>query len=194
MSFAVFDKRATSNKIGRKYCWSLLIEFSITSRVQRNPERVSVTGSHYNTQCNLHNKSIAHYKYLSDINIYQCQYIADIRYQCSAVLGCRDRVGGDRDCVGSGPGPCRVGSGTVPGGRGVEGWCGGTGRHSGSSVQYSVGMARHRHGKARHRHGGSTGTGVPRTFQNTLEKAGNNVGIYLLVASHGAWIDCQKLT
>ena len=57
--------------------------------------------------------------------LYQCQYIADIRYQCSAVLGCRDRLGGDRDCVGgdrdclgSGPGPCRVGSGTVPGGRG----------------------------------------------------------------------------
>ena len=71
-----------------------------------------------NTQCNLHNKSIAHYKYLSDINIYQCQYIADIRYQCSAVLGCRDRLGGDRDCVGSGPGPCRVGGGTVPGGGG----------------------------------------------------------------------------
>ena len=33
------------------------------------------------------------------------------------MLGCRDRLGGDRDCVGSGPGPCRVGGGTVPGGR-----------------------------------------------------------------------------
>ena len=63
-----------------------------------------------------------------------------------------------RDCLGSGPGPCRVGSGTVPGGRGVEGWCGGTGWHSGISGRYSVGMARHRHGMARkcHRHSKTT--------------------------------------
>ena len=57
-----------------------------------------------NAQYNLHNKSIAHYKYLS-ISI-------SSRYQCS------DRLGGDRDCVGSGPGPCRVGGGTLPGGGG----------------------------------------------------------------------------
>ena len=128
-----------------------------------------------NTQCNLHNKSIAHYKYLSDINIYQCQYIADIRYQCSAVLGCRDRLGGDRDCLGSGPGPCRVGGGTVPGGRGVEGWCGGTGRHSVGKARHRHGKARECHGKARECHGmarecygGGTADGVPRTFQNNL--------------------------
>ena len=108
-----------------------------------------------NAQCNLHNKSIAHYKYLS-ISI-------SSRYQCS------DRLGGDRDCLGSGPGPCRVGGGTVPGGRGVEGWCGGTGRHSVGKARHRHGMARECHGMARECHGGSTADGVPRTFQNNLK-------------------------
>ena len=72
------------------------------------------------------------------------------------MLGCRDRVGGDRDCLGSGPGPCRVGSGTVPGGRGVEGWCGGTGQHSVGKARHRHGMARECHGMARECHGGGT--------------------------------------
>ena len=84
------------------------------------------------------------------------------------MLGCLDRLGGDRDCVGSGPGPCRVGGGTVPGGRGVEGWCGGTGQHSVGKARHRHGMARECHGMARECHGGGTADGVPRTFQNNL--------------------------
>ena len=61
--------------------------------------------------------------------------------------------GGGRDCAG---------------GRGVEGWCGGTGRHSVGKARHRHGKARHRHGMARECHGGGTADGVPRTFQNNL--------------------------
>ena len=66
----------------------------------------------------IYTNQIAYYQYLLDFHIYHYQYLADIRYQCSAVQGCRDRLGGDRDCLGSGPGPCRGGEGLCRGGGG----------------------------------------------------------------------------
>ena len=63
-----------------------------------------------NTQCNLHNKSIAHYKYLSDINIYQYQYLADINVVTVSV-GTGTVSGRVRDRVGWGEGLCRGGGG-----------------------------------------------------------------------------------
>ena len=64
----------------------------------------------------IYTNQIAYYQYLLDFHIYHYQYLADIRYQCSAMQGCRDRLGPHpgRSRVGSGSG----GGGTVPGGRG----------------------------------------------------------------------------
>ena len=53
-------------------------------------------------------------------------------------------------------------------GGGVEGWCGGTGRHSVGKARHRHGMARECRGMARECHGGGTADGVPRTFQNNL--------------------------
>ena len=57
----------------------------------------------------------------------------------------------------------------MPGGRGVEGWCGGTGRHSVGKARHRHGKARECHGMARDCHGPGTADGVPRTFQNNLQ-------------------------
>ena len=82
---------------------------------------INISKQNIQLQCNLQNKligqsiytnQIAYYQYILDFHIYHYQYLADIRYQCSAMQGCRDRLGPH-------PGRSRVGSGTVSGGGGT---------------------------------------------------------------------------
>ena len=95
-----------------------------------------------------------------------------------------------RDRVGWGEGLCRGGGGWRDG----VAVLGGTVAVVGSTVSVWPGTVTVRPGTVTE---GVPGQGYRGPFKTPSRKQATmhcNVGIYLLVASHGAWIDCQKLT